>query len=401
MRIFLGLLVAIVIAVAFGCGDDDDDGAAEADGNTADSGEDARTEAGTDGGGTETVYPVPDWAVEDPAEHGFDPDILQQAADWVGTLNTKCFVVTRDGVIVGEWYWNDWQKDSIKLIASASKSFTSALVGIAQDRGELNIDESASKYISEWVGTDSEAVTIKNLISNDSGRYWDDETDIGRMAYGADDKTQFSIDLPDINTPQQYEPGEHWDYNNCAIQTLERVLKNATGMDMIDYAQQYLLQPIGINAEWRRDQAANPFAFGGVQVSCRDLARFGYLYLREGMWADSEQIVSSQWVSESIRPSTDLNSAYGYLWWLNIEGPVKDGFDLDYDGQRFPGLPEEIYAALGTGRQILAIVPSERIVLTRIGEEPGVEKVAFDRALINNVLAALEGASRTIDIPEG
>ena len=116
-------------------------------------------------------------------------------------------------------------------VFSITKSITSTLVGIAQERGELNITEKASEYITEWVGTPSEDVTVRNLISNNSGRYWDLWTDYVRNYALADDKTAHAIGLG-----QEHDPGTVWRYNNSAIQTLEPVLNDATGMDVADYA---------------------------------------------------------------------------------------------------------------------------------------------------------------------
>ncbi len=226
------------------------------------------------------VYPDPDWAVETPEAHDLDSLLLEEAAGFAAAHDSSCFVVTRDGAIVGEWYWKGWNEQTEANVYSVTKSFTSALVGIAQDRGELDIQDRACEYISEWVGTDSEAVTVKNLISNDSGRYWDMFTDyVGNYAL-AYDKTAHAISLG-----QQDAPGAVWKYNNSAIQTLERVLKVATGMDVAEYAEEHLFEPLGMASSYSRDQAGNPITYADLQASCRDLARFGYLYLRGGRWS--------------------------------------------------------------------------------------------------------------------
>lgn len=311
------------------------------------------------------VYPDPDWAVETPEAHDLDSLLLQDAADFAAAHDSSCFVVTRDGAIVGEWYWKGWNKETEGNVYSVTKSFTSALVGIAQDRGELDILDPASEYISEWVGTASESVTVKNLISNDSGRHWDVLTDyVGNYAL-AHDKTAHAIGLG-----QQYEPGTVWKYNNSAIQTLERVLKVATGMDVAEYAEEHLFEPLGMASSYGRDQAGNPITYANLEASCRDLARFGYLYLRDGRWAGGDQIVSQAWVRESTRPSTPLNDAYGYLWWLNRDGHwVAPSFPdhVEGYGKQLPGLPADVYRASGAFDQIIFVDPGTDIVFTRMG----------------------------------
>ena len=311
------------------------------------------------------VYPDPEWTVEAPELHDLDPDILQAAALYAEQRESNCLVVTRDGVIVGEWYWNGWDATTEQNVFSVSKSVTSALVGIAQDRGELEIRERASEFITEWVGSASEEVTIRNLLSNDSGRYWDLITDYVLMFALAEDKTAFSIGLG-----QQHEPGVYWEYNNCAIQTLERVFEEATGKDLAEYARENLFEPVGMASSYGRDPAGNPLTFSDVSASCRDLARLGYLYLRGGRWSQGRQIVSEPWVTESTRPSTGLNSAYGYLWWLNRDGHWTTGsvpLRIEGDGRIMPSLPEAVFNASGAFDQIIFVDPETDIVFTRLG----------------------------------
>ncbi len=351
-------VVGVVAIVAAACSSDGS--------NDASSDDDAQVDAERADDADDFVYPVPDWVEVDPESTGVDPEALQRIVDVAEGKGSHCLVVTRDGQIVGEWYWGDWDETTEQEVFSATKSFTSTLVGIAQDRGELDIDEPASKYIPEWVGTDSEDVTIRNLLSNDSGRFWEFAVDYFDMATGSQDKTAFAIDLD-----QQHDPGTFWEYNNSAIQTLEAVLETATGMDVGEYAQRYLFEPLGMASSLGRDRAGNPLTFSALSASCRDMARLGYLFLRDGRWADGEQVVSESWVEEATQPSTELNTAYGYLWWLNVDGhwvlpTLLMGRD-EGDGKRVPGMPEEVFAAQGFGGQIIAVYPSTGVVMARIG----------------------------------
>ena len=122
-------------------------------------------------------------------------------------------------------------------------------------------------------------------------------------------------------------------------------------------------------SSYGRDLAGNPMTFSGVRASCRDMARFGYLYLREGRWSNDEQILPEAWVDESTQPSTPLNSAYGYMWWLNHEGHWLDSaFDPGgSDGRPMPNLPEEVFRANGFLNQIIFVDPGTDIVFTRMG----------------------------------
>jgi CubicO group peptidase (beta-lactamase class C family) len=331
---------------------------------------------GTRNGARDSVCPDPEWTVASPEAHDLDSILLEEAADFAEDHASNCFVVTRDGVIVGEWYWNDWGPTTEQNVFSVTKSITSTLVGIAQERGELDITEKASEYITEWVGTASEDVTIQNLISNDSGRHWDLITDYVQMAMLAEDKTAVAIGLG-----QQYPLGTVWNYNNSAIQTLEHILNMATGEDVADYADEVLFGPLGMASSYGRDAAGNPMTFAGAECSCRDLARFGTLYLRRGRWGGGRQIVPEDWVDESVRPSTPLNSAYGYMWWLNRDGHWVESLHEEGDGKPLPGLPENVFRASGAFNQIVFIDPGTGIVFTRIGWVTGVGDAASSELL--------------------
>ncbi|MCU0268217.1 MAG: beta-lactamase family protein [Acidimicrobiales bacterium] len=344
---------------------------------------------GTDPVVEETASPpvAPDgpWEAVDPAEAGFDAAALDELPAFLDDGATTCVAVVKDGKLAGEWYFGDFTADSDQEIFSASKSVSSTLVGIAEAEGYLDIDQPASDFITEWQGTDSESVTIRNLISNDSGRFYTFENDYVAMAAGAPDKTAFSIGLS-----QQYPAGEHWEYNNAAIQTLEAVLERATGRDMVEYAQEKLFEPIGMDVSIKRDAAGNPLTFMGVQAGCGDAARFGWLFEQDGSW-NGEQVVPAAWVEEATQPSQDLNKGYGFLWWLNSGGEMGN---QSLDTLKWPDAPTDAYAALGLGGQVILVIPSQDLVVVRLGG-PGSGGIADQGADVNEMarltLAALQG----------
>ncbi|MEZ5171001.1 MAG: serine hydrolase [Acidimicrobiia bacterium] len=334
------------------------------DSDSTGSSDEKSTPADQPGATEEYVYPGATWTEVTPEEADVDPAVLQEMAELAKAAGSTCLVVTRDGELVGEWYWDDTDASTPRELFSATKSITAALVGIAHDRGELDITEPASDYITEWQGTDSEDVTIENLLSNDSGRYWDFTTDYIEMT-NADDMTQFAIDLD-----QQFPPGTEWEYNNAAIQTLDEVLEQATGMNPGEYAQQYLFGPTGMDAEFGYDEVGNAVMYFNVSSNCESLARFGYLWLRDGEW-DGEQVVSSEYVEASVTP-TPTNSQYGYLIWLNRPGHWvgagrSDNTKDEGDGIPTEGVPEDIFRVSGLGGQVSVGYPSSGIVFSRMG----------------------------------
>lgn len=392
----LGALVLAAALVAAACTSSDGagDGGDEGGAGGPDAGETAAGEATTSTTPAWT-FPGEEWTEADPGEAGFDPAALDALAADAEAGGSSCLVVTKDGELVEEHYWQGFEPDTTREAFSATKSITSFLVGIAQDEGTLALDDPAATWIPEWEGTDADAVTVEHLVSNDSGRHWDFMTDYREMAGRAHDKTQFAVDLG-----QDAPPGEVWAYNNSAIQTLDAVLEAATGEDPATYAEEVLFDPIGMDdTSINHDGAGNTLTFMGAQTTCRDLARFGYLALRGGQW-DGEQVVSSDYVEAATgAPSTDINAAYGYLWWLNRRGPLAnptiavtaEQSGSTPDGQMAPGVPEDVYWALGLGGQIVAVVPSEGIVAVRMGDPPPGDAPFSHADLTAGVLGALEG----------
>lgn len=340
----------------------------------------------TEPGPSQAVFPGAEWEREDAEAAGFDPAVLDEIAAEAETAGSNCLVVTRHGRIVADWYWNGTDATTAQEVFSVTKSVTSTLVGLAQDDGDLAITDPASTHVPEWAGTPSAGVTVEDLISNDSGRQWSAAIDY-RDLIVAGDRTAFAAGLG-----QDAEPGEVWVYNNAAIQTLDAVLEGATGVDPAAYAQQRLLDPIGMHhSEMTHDPAGNTNTFFGLQSTCEDLARFGYLFLRRGEW-DGAKVVPEDWVEAATgRSSQDINAAYGYLWWLNRPGPLTDPLNplSREDSETAPhrqlaeGAPEDMYWALGLGGQIVQVDPGSDTVVVRLGPgDPGAPYNQTDTARV-------------------
>jgi len=311
-------------------------------------------------------------ATTDPAALGFDAKVLDGLAKQAEESGSTCLLVARHGEVAGEWYWGDGSPTVPREVFSVTKSVTSTLVGIAQADGDLSVEDSAADYIPEWRGTDSEAVTVRNLLSNDSGRFWSTASDYGALLQ-AKDRTAYAVGLE-----QTDPPGTVWAYNNAAIQTLDEVIENATGQQTYEFAQERLFEPLGMTSTRMTLDASRQStqAFFGLQSTCPDLERFGRLFLQEGEW-DGEQIVPKAWVEDATgRSSQRLNAAYGLLWWVNRDGPLRDPVDaenpglppgVDKVGQLVPGAPEDMYAALGFGGQVVLVDPGSGTVVVRLG----------------------------------
>jgi len=292
--------------------------------------------------------------------------LIQKATE----ADSHCVVVSREGQVVLE---HAAGTDEPVRAFSVTKSVTALLIGIAQDAGHLSIDDPVSRFVPEWVGTPSQGVTIRDILTNTSGREWDSRTDYRDMALKAEDKTSLAISLG-----QEAEPGTTWIYNNSAIQVLEAVLETATGTPVDEFAATVLFRPLGMaDSHLEQDDAGNANVFAGLWTTCGDLVRLGQMVLDDGAAPSGEQVVPRRFLDEATSaPSTELNAAYGYLWWLNRPGDAvtpevaTTGAGGSIDGPIVPRAPEDTLWALGFNNQILAILPAHGVIAVRLGPKP-------------------------------
>ena len=315
-------------------------------------------------------WPTVDWSVSTPEDQGMDSATLDTAFDYAIVHGSKALVVIRNGYIVDEWYGSGWDENRRQKGFSVAKSFSSALVGMLIENGAVaSVDTQVAWYVPEWRDWQHRTVTVRNLLSMNSGLYWGFINDY-LILTTRPDQNAFAVGLPMENYP-----GAIWIYNNSACQVLSELILQTSGMQAADYAHYRLSSQIGMwNASWLTDRAGNTLTYQSVIASAREFAKFGYLYLRQGEW-DGVQIVSSDWVLESTQPSQSLNPYYGYLWWLNTAGGM------------WPDAPADAYAALGFQEKRIFVVPSLDIVAVRLGDgNPSWDDNAFIGPICNSVL---------------
>jgi len=352
---------ALLVSACAGGGTDHDPAASA---TTTSSGTAATTDAQTDAA-------VDDLPRATPRSQGLSRTRLKKAARVAKQARSSCFVVLRRGKVVGEWNW-DVPSTFPREVFSTTKSVTSALVGIAVRDGDLRLDDPVSRYVPQWQGTPSEGVTVRHILSNTSGRYWTFQSDY-RDLVQAPNRTEYAIGLT-----QQFPPGTSWQYNNAAIQVLEAVLEKATGMPVARFAKQRLFKPLGMDhTHMITDRKDNAATFYGLRTTCLDIARFGLLYLGGGKFR-GKRILPGSYVEQSIgRSSSQLNAAYGLLWWLNRPGVIRGATDAlqpngqpseTKSGQLMPGVSQRAFAAIGLGGQIMLVDPTTRTIVIRQGQ---------------------------------
>ena len=312
------------------------------------------------------VFPVPTWATALPEDHGLDPVHLQEAADLAAANLSNCLLVVRHGHIVGEWYWQGTTPTTKVKNWSVGKSYASTVVGLAVDRGDLDsVDELAADWIPEWQDTPREAIRLHDLLAMSSGLEFDMLADNVTMPL-AQNMTALAVDAPLVNPP-----GALWEYNNHSVQSMEPILRAATGMAADEYADLHLFEPLGMDVEWKRDEVGQPALYMNARASCRDNARFGQLFLRRGCW-NGERVLSEEWVEAATSSSTNHNRGYGYWWWLSGEDPTLDSVDFEPKGPGglHPFAPDDAFCAVGLGNQFIEVIPSLDMVVVRMGTAP-------------------------------
>ncbi|MEM7661260.1 MAG: serine hydrolase [Pseudomonadota bacterium] len=261
--------------------------------------------------------------------------------------------------------WHPYYRDTrLHSLQSVTKSITSAALGAAIDQGRINgVDIPVMPFFAdyEFDRTDPRKadITLEDLLTMRSGIDW--ETDGG---YDASTHSTVLLENSDawidfiLDRPMDADPGTVFEYNDGVSVLLGKILRVATGQRIDDWAEEHLFKPIGIDEfYWKITPDGEADTEGGLYLTAYDLARIGYLFLRNGQWKD-DQILSKEWVEKStalqVPNARRTGLGYGYQWWVphNENGEAKT-FDANgYGGQRLIIVPEHDIVAVFTGWNI-------------------------------------------------
>lgn len=296
------------------------------------------------------------WSTTDPATLGWCQDSINVMYDWLENSDSKAFIVLKDGKIVLEKYFGTFTADSFYVWNSAGKTLTAYAVGIAQHEGFLDIDDATSDYLgSGWTSLtlpQENAITIKHQLT---------------MTTGLDD----SAGDPDCTDPAclvyAANPGTRWAYHNAPYTLLDTVIESATGMTLNAWVNQKISSKIGLTGLYIQLGYNNVFA-----SRPRGMARFGLLLSQDGYWNGTAVLPDVTYLNEMRNSSQTLNNSYGYLTWLNGKASFMiPQTQFVFPGSLCPNAPADMYAAEGKNGQIINVVPSEGLVLVRMGSTMG------------------------------
>ena len=280
----------------------------------------------------------------------------------------------------------EFKRDTRHNTHSATKSFTSALAGIAIDKGFIqSVDDKIFDYFSDYselLDQQKEKITIEHLLTMSSGFEWNEwdvsisqnDHDIVRMNSSSDPVYYV------LNKPVVTEPGTAYYYNGGTVDLLGQLVRRASNMNVKTFSRSYLFEPLGItNYNWQTLYPSGiTCCHGDTYITPRDMAKFGYLYLKKGLW-NGTRIISEEWVNASLQnhitPPVNWAYGYGYLWWLKR---YNTGSRLYYS-----------YNAEGWGGQQIIVIPSENMVVIFTGANY-VSNPPNDEIMSSYILPALD-----------
>ena len=320
---------------------------------------------------TKAIAEIDNWEISSPEEQGMNSSKLSELESYI-TINYPgiySMVIIRNGYLVAEEYFK-YPATTKRNIYSCTKSFTSALIGIAIEEGYIeSINESVLDFFPSYTFANTDErkqnMTLYHLLTMTTGLNWDesnydDPQNPIYLMWDSSDWIQYVLDQEMVN-----EPGTTFEYNTGASHVISAIINSTTGMSTQEYAESRLFNPLGIeDYTWPTDPNGIHKGGEGLELTPRSLAKLGQLYLSNGTWK-GQQLVPEDWVHDSVHcplnPPTNIYYGYGYQWWLHPGG--------------------DIFSAWGYAHQRVIVVPEYNIVttitsyMTTIGGDPAASLV--------------------------
>jgi CubicO group peptidase (beta-lactamase class C family) len=293
-------------------------------------------------------------------------------------IDIHSLLIIRNGYVVTDAYFYPFAPGYLHDLASATKSFTSSLIGIAIDKGAIeSVEQPVLDFFQERtvanLDENKEAMMLEDLLTMRSGfKCINQPTEVTLSEMMASpDWSQFALDLP-----MTAEPGRGYFYCSPNSHLLSAIIQETTGMSALAFAQEHLFGPLGISdVVWPADPQGNNWGWGDLKLAPHDMAKLGYLFLNEGLW-DGQQVVSPAWVEAAT-----TGASYGYQWWLK---------------------PRGIYFATGVGGQEIWVLPDRDLVVVMTGATGGGGSGAWgDRLMNSRIIPLLDSTEPLPANPDG
>ncbi len=285
------------------------------------------------------------------------------------------FMVVHKGIPVVEAYQPQFNEKNRFLSWSMAKSFTNALAGIMVNDGKWDINQPVD--IPDWQTDERKNITINNLMQMQSGLRWNEDygnrSDVTRMLYCENDFAKFTYDQAFA-----FPAGSHWYYSSGSVNVVNYLMRKTIGDDneYYNFAQSRLFTKIGMpDAVFEVDASGTQVGSSYIYATARDYARFGMLYLQDGVF-NGERILPEGWVKYTTTPASNSDGKYGSLFWLN-------------QSKYYPAAPEDMYSCNGHDGQQIFIIPSKELIVVLVGYSPKPDRVMKFNDLLGDVLSAI------------
>ena len=326
------------------------------------------------------------WETVAPSGVGWNAERLDAALAVAGERDSTGVVILHRGRILAERHWTldspsrghvngshgrSAAGHAVEDVASVQKSVVAVLVGLAQERGLLTLDDAVSAHAGRWTQATEQqerAVTIRHLMAMTTG----------------------------LTPALQHDaaPGSKWLYNTPAYHQLLRIVAAAAGLDRNEVTREWLTGRVGMrDSSWEPRPWATSAIATGFATTARDLARFGLLILAGGTWDGETVIEDTAYLEEMLRPSQTLNPAYGLLWWVNGQASSMSWAipPATAAGTLISAAPTDLVAAQGARDRKLYVVPSLDLVVSRLGDSGSVDGSSFNDAFWERLMEAAPG----------
>ncbi len=332
-------------------------------------------------------WPTAGWRTSTPEKQGMDSKKLADMMEKTlkEKFNIDSITIIRNGYIVLDAYFYPFKKNARHIIHSCTKSITSAAFGIAVDKGYIkNLNQPVLDFFPEKqfanVNADKKAITLKNLLTMTSGLKTEDSylyrwKGLNDMVQQAD-WVQYVLDRPMME-----KPGSRFEYSNCVTFLLSAIIQKAAKQKTFDFIKQHLFETLGItDVTWVASPTGVSVGYGGMWLNPHDMAKFGWLYLNNGLW-DGQQIISAKWVTDSTRKQINatLYDGYGFQWWVS------------YD---------KFYAAVGHRGQFIYVLPVQNMVVVFTSSLKGTDFFIPENILNKYILPAATSETPLPENPE-
>jgi CubicO group peptidase (beta-lactamase class C family) len=310
------------------------------------------------------VFPGDNWAQAKPEDHGIEPVKLKQAEELIFSIEKRFgFLVIKDGFVIHERYRRS--AAATNPIFSLTKGFGATLIGIAQSKGMLHVDDLVTDWLPVHHPDIAEGARIKHLLNM---------------------------------TASRAPVGSWWEYNsNFILNSLTGILWLASGMTPRDFYVKHLKQPVGFDFDWPANergwiQIGSQGPLPVIRATHHDIARLGHLWLNQGNW-NGKRIMDQAFVETALTPiCSEANGAYGFLWWLNSNvGTWRTTGGVSGKGSWFPYMPNNVYLALGARGKIMIVIPDHNLIVVTMGDTDQEQSGNFLGKIMHAVDSILPG----------